>query len=145
MRHGHCDCPRAPPPRQAGRQGVRPRSEFVAFRVQAFGGLERVAGQRANGSWDTATWLIAKDAAHVENGRLVADSAAARKLLQSLGSAPVQVRGDRFKAKPHRRIPASEKPTAAMRRAQLANIKKAQAAQRQRRGAGTGTKRRGKA
>jgi len=121
---------------------VRPRAEFVSFRVQAFGGLERVAGQRANGSWDTATWLIAKNAAHVANGRLVADSAAADKLLRSLGSAPVQVRGDRFKAKPHRKIPASKKPTPAMRRAQLANIKKAQASQRKRRSAGTGTKRR---
>jgi hypothetical protein len=40
----------------------------------------------------------------------------------------VHVAGDRFKAKPRRDIPEEEKPTPAMRRAQAANIKKAQAA-----------------
>lgn len=111
---------------------VRPSQEFVAFRVQdvgAPGGVERVAGQRANGSWDTAKWLIEKTHAHLEGERLVPDSAEARKMFKSLGSVPVHVAGDRFKAKPRRDIPESEKPTPAMRRAQLANIKKAQAAQ----------------
>ncbi len=112
---------------------VRPSKEFVAFRVQDVGepgGVERVAGQRASGSWDTAKWLIEKTHAHVEDGRLVPDSAEARTLFRSLGSAPVHVEGDRFKARPRRDIPESEKPTPAMRRAQRANIKKAQAAQR---------------
>ncbi len=120
---------------------VRPSKEFVAFRVQALGGgLERVAGRRANGSWDTATWLIGKEHAHVDRGRLVPDSLAGEKLLNSLGSAPVLVGGDRFKAKPRRRIPKAAKPTPVMRRAQLANIKKAQAALRARRAARAGTK-----
>ena len=57
----------------------------------------------------------------------------AKKLFKSLGSAPVQVAGDRFRAKPRRDIPESEKPTPAMRRAQRDNIKKAQAAVRKRR------------
>ena len=114
---------------------VRPSKDFVAFRVQALSsGLERVAGRRANGSWDTATWLVDKRRAHVENGRLVGDSDAVRRMPARLGSTPVRVRGDRFRARPRRKIPASEKPTPAMRRAQLANIKKAQAALRARRG-----------
>jgi len=115
---------------------LRPSSQFVAFRVQdvgSKGGVERVAGQRASGSWDTAKWLIEKTDAHVEDGRLVPDSAEAEKLFTSLGSAPVQVDGDRFRAKPCRDIPEEEKPTPAMRRAQLSNIKKAQAAVRTRR------------
>jgi hypothetical protein len=116
---------------------VRPSSQFAAFRVQDVGrpgGVERVAGQRANGSWDTAKWLVEKSHAHLEGDRLVADSLEAEKLFKTLGSAPVQVAGDRFRAKPRRDIPESEKPTPAMRRAQLANIKKAQAALRRRRG-----------
>ena len=110
---------------------VRPARSFVRFRVQALGGtggIERVAGQRASGSWDTQKWLISKDKAHVENGMLVPDAADARELLVSLGSAARQVIGDRFKARPRRDIPERAKPTPAMRRAQLRNIRKAQAA-----------------
>ncbi|HUL89963.1 MAG TPA: hypothetical protein VLU23_17515 [Pseudolabrys sp.] len=70
--------------------------------------------------------MIEKTHAHVENGLLVADSAEARKVLASLSSVPVRISGDRFKAKPRRNIPEAEKPTPAMRRAQLQNIKKAQ-------------------
>lgn len=114
---------------------VRPSAQFVAFRVQdvgSRGGVERVAGRRATGSWDTAKWLVEKTHAHVEDGRLVPDSAEAKKLFKSLGSALVHVDGDRFRAKPRRDIPEDEKPTPAMRRAQLVNIKKAQAAVRTR-------------
>lgn len=115
---------------------VRPSREFVSFRVQdigAPGGVERLAGQRANGSWDTQKWLIEKSHAHLDNDTLVADSVEAEKVLASLGSPPVHVGGDRFKAKPRRNIPEAEKPTPAMRRAQTENIKKAQAAVRRRR------------
>lgn len=115
---------------------LRPSAQFVAIRVQDVGrpgGVERVAGQRATGSWDTAKWLVEKSHAHIENGRLVADSLEAEKLFKSLGSAPVHIGGDRFRAKPRRDIPESEKPTPAMRRAQAANIKKAQTAVRRRR------------
>lgn len=97
------------------------------------GGVERVAGRRATGSWDTAKWLVEKTHAHIENGRLVPDSDEAKKLFASLGSAPVHVDGDRFRAKPCRNIPEGEKLTPAMRRAQLTNIKKAQARVRPRR------------
>jgi hypothetical protein len=101
--------------------------------VGAPGGVERVAGRRTTGSWDTAKWLVEKTHAHVEDGRLVPDSAEAKQLFASLGSAPVHVEGDRFYAEPRHDIPESEKPTPAMRRAQLANIRKAQAAVRPRR------------
>ena len=115
---------------------LRPSNQFVAFRVQDVGepdGVERVAGLLASGSWDTVKWLVEKTHAHVEDGHLIADSAEARKLFKSLGSEPVLVDGDRFRAKPRRDIPESEKPTPAMRKAQAANIKKARAAVRKRR------------
>lgn len=105
---------------------VRPPGDFVRFRVQDIGGkggIERVAGQRASGSWDTQKWLIGKEHAHLEGGALVPDSAEARKLLSSLGSPASHVIGDRFKAKPQQDIPESEKP--AMRRARLPKIRKA--------------------
>ena len=123
---------------------VRPRTEFVSFRNQdvgARGGIERIAGRRANGSWDTQKWLIGKTEAHRIGKQFAPDSAAARNVLAQLGSVPRHLGGDRFIAKPRRKIPAAEKPTPAMRRAQLANIKKAQAAVRKRRG----TKKRAKA
>jgi len=115
---------------------VRPKSDFVFFRNQdvgARGGLERVAGRRANGTWDTQKWLIGKSEAHRAGKRLEPDTAAARKVLAQLGSVPRHLGGDRFIARPRRKIPESEKPTPAMRRAQLTNIKKAQAAVRKRR------------
>ena len=141
--------PRAKPGAKGGGRffhiELRPSRQFVGFRVQDVGGkggVERVAGQRANGSWDTAKWLVEKTQAHLDGDRLVADSLEAEKLFATLGSVPVLVSGDRFKAKPRRDIPEAEKPTPAMRRAQLANIKKAQAAVRARQ---RGTKARAKA
>lgn len=115
---------------------LRPSAQFVAFRIHDVGepgDVEPVAGRRASGSWDTAKWLIEKTHAHVEDGRLVADSAEARNLFADLGSPPVLIEGDRFHAEPRRDIPEHEKPTPAMRWARLANIKKAQAAARTRR------------
>lgn len=115
---------------------VRPKSQFTRFRVQDVGtrgGVERVAGQRSNGSWDTVKWLVEKTHAHVHGGTLVADTAEARKLLRSLGSTPVQTAGDRFRARPRTNIPASEKPTLKQRRAWQRNIRKAQQAKRRKR------------
>ena len=48
------------------------------------GGVERVAGQRTSGSWDTAKWLVEKSHAHIENDHLVPDSSEAKKLFASL-------------------------------------------------------------
>lgn len=126
---------------------IRPARDFVSFRVQDIGrpgGVERLAGRRASGSWDTQKWLIEKTHAHIENGRLVADSVEAEKVLASLSSVPVHIGGDRFKAKPRRDIPEAEKPTPAMRRAQKQNIKKAQATLRKRRKGATARPRRAK-
>jgi hypothetical protein len=114
---------------------VRSPRQFRTFRAQNLGRrgtILRVAGKRASGSWDTQKWLISKSVAHRVGRRLVGDTAGARQVIEKLGSAPVHFVGDRFKAKPRRNIPQSEKPTPAMRRAQRANILKAQAARRKR-------------
>jgi hypothetical protein len=110
---------------------VRHKTEFQTFRTQDVGkpgGIQRVAGKRQSGSWDTVKWLISKEDAHIENGRLVPDSEDARNLLKKLGSTPVRVRADTFQSKDWPNVPEREKPTAAQRRARSANIKKAQAA-----------------
>ena len=110
---------------------VRPKREFTTFRTQDVGergGIQRVAGKRSSGSWDTQKWLISKDEAHVEGGRLIPDTKDAREALKNLGSRPTHVSGDRFKAAPRENVPEKKKPTPAQKRARLANIKKAQAA-----------------
>jgi hypothetical protein len=110
---------------------VRPKTEFVMFRTQDIGEpghIQRVAGKRGSGSWDTQKWLIGKDDAHVENGKLIPDTAEAKGVLEALGSEAVLVKGDVFKAKPRPNVPESEKPTLAQRRARASNIKKALAA-----------------
>jgi len=110
---------------------VRPKRAFESFRTQDVGrqgGIERVAGKRASGSWSTQKWLIGKRHAHLARGRLVADTAAARKVLALLGSAPTHLSGDRFRAKDRPNVPERVKPTTAMKRARRGNIKKAQAA-----------------
>ena len=110
---------------------VRPKEEFVTFRTQDVGEpghIERLAGKRSSGSWDTVKWLISKEDAHVDHGQLIPDTEEARKVLDELGSKPVHVKGDMFKAQPRPNVPEREKPTAAQRRAQRENIKKAQAA-----------------
>ena len=111
--------------------GVRPKSEFVTFRTQDVGdpgGLQRVAGKRESGSWDTVKWLVSKDFAHVEKGKLVADHNDAKSLFEDLGSTPKQVRENYFEAKDRPNVPEKEKPTAPQRKARQENIKKAQAA-----------------
>ncbi|MDO8533481.1 MAG: hypothetical protein Q7S17_01905 [Xanthobacteraceae bacterium] len=112
---------------------VRPKRLFKRFRIQDVGksgGIERVAGRRSGGSWDTQKWLIGKRHAHRQGSRLVADTAEARKVLKTLGSQPRRIGGDRFRAKPRPDVPERDKPTPAQRRARRLNIKKAQAARR---------------
>jgi plasmid stabilization system protein ParE len=112
---------------------VRPTGQFATFRthdVGKKGGIQRVAGKRRSGSWDDQKWLISKEHAHVEDGKLIADTGDAREVLAALGSEPVRVTGDRFQAKPRPNVPEEKKPTPAQRRAQQQNIKKAQAARR---------------
>jgi hypothetical protein len=114
---------------------LRPARQFSRFRVQDVGkkgGLERLAGHRRSGSWDTVSWLISKEKAHVAGGHLVIDSAKDRSVLKQIKGPIVHVKGDVFHAHP-RNVPEAQKPTPAMRRAQKQNIKKAQAARRTRR------------
>src|SRR5437762_322553 len=52
---------------------VRDKSQFTTFRNQDVGekgGIQRLAGKRSSGSWDTQTWLISKDMAHIEGDEL---------------------------------------------------------------------------
>src|SRR5262249_3023923 len=110
---------------------VRPKGQFVTFRTQDVGGpghIERVAGKRQSGSCDAEAWLVSKQDAHMEGGRLIPDTKDARDLFAKLGSQPRHVKGDVFEAKDRPNIPEREKPTAAQQRARSENIKKAQAA-----------------
>lgn len=112
---------------------VRPKGDFKTFRTQDVGekgGIERVAGKRESGSWDTVKWLVSKEMAHVDGGILVADHEDAKNLFDDLGSAPKHLEGDRFEAKDRRGVAEKDKPTAAQTSARKANIKKAQAASR---------------
>jgi hypothetical protein len=112
---------------------VRRSRDFATFRTQDVGEpghIQRVAGKRSSGSWDTVKWLISKDDAHVENERLVPDSSEAKKVLSELGSRPVHLKGDIFEARPAPNVAEDEKPTPAQKRARSENIRKAQAARR---------------
>jgi hypothetical protein len=110
---------------------VRPKGEFTSFRVQDVGkrgGLERLAGRRRSGSWDTVSWLVSKNDARVDKHGHLKITGKAKSALKQIRGRIVHVKGDVFRAHPARNIPESEKPTAAMRRAQRTNIRKAQKA-----------------
>ena len=115
------------------RINVRPKEEFTTFRyhdVGEKGHILRLAGKRSSGSWDTLVWLISKEDAHIEGDTLVADTADARNLIETLGSKPKHVKEDVFEAKDRPNVPERKKPTEAQQKARLANIKKAQQARR---------------
>jgi hypothetical protein len=110
---------------------LRDGADFETFRTQDVGDpghLQRVGGKRAGGGWSTVKWLVSKEDAHVEDGKLVGDTQEAKDLIRRLRSRPTHIRGDRFQAKPRRNVPERSKPTAAQTRARKKNIKKAQAA-----------------
>lgn len=82
---------------------MRSKRYFRSFRTEQIGRkghIERVLGLRPNGAWETAKWLISKKDAHIQDGRLVPDSDKARDVLKQLGTRPVRVKGDLFKAEP---------------------------------------------
>ncbi len=112
---------------------VRPKGEFSTFRVHDIGKeghAQRLAGKRPNGRWDTQAWLINKNDAHIEQGKLVADEPKTKQILNKLSTVPRHVKGDIFRAKDRRDIPEKEKPTPAQKRARQKNIKKAQRARK---------------
>lgn len=113
--------------------GVRPKEQFETFRTHDIGDrghIERVAGKRSSGSWDTVKWLISKDDAEVKNKKLVAKTDDVEELLKKLGSSPKHIKGDFFEAKPRKNVPKKDKPTQAQKKARQENIKKAQQARR---------------
>jgi len=109
---------------------VRDKGEFVTFRIHDVGKkghVERLAGKRANGRWATQAWLIDKKEAHISKGILVGDSKDVKDVLGKLRRKPKYLKGDIFEAGPRVNIPEKAKPTPAMKKAQMKNIKKAQA------------------
>jgi hypothetical protein len=95
---------------------VRPKEEFTTFRYQDVGEkghIQRLAGKRNSGSWDTQAWLISKDDAHLDGATLVADTDDARKLIDALGTKPKHLKGDIFEAKDRPNVPEIKKPTEA--------------------------------
>lgn len=114
---------------------VREKDQFETFRTHDVGdegGVQRLAGKRSSGSWDTQAWLIEKGDAHIENGYLKADTDDVRKVLGDLESTPRHVEGDIFEAKPRKNVPEKEKPTEAQKKARRENIQKAQEEARKR-------------
>jgi hypothetical protein len=113
---------------------VRPKTEFKTFRTQDVGEsghLERIAGKRSSGSWDTASWLVNKEDAHMNSKeKLIIDNPKVRTLLKQIRGYIKLVKGDVFASKPRRNVPEKEKPTLRQRRAQTMNIKKAQTVRR---------------
>jgi len=96
---------------------VRPKTEFETFRYHDVGGpghIQRLAGQRSNGSWDDQAWLISKKDAHVEDHFLKADSEDAKNILEIYGPAH-QIEGDIFLGHPHRDEAGSGQPTGAQK------------------------------
>jgi hypothetical protein len=95
---------------------VRPKGEFSIFRyhdVGEKGHMQRLAGKRSSGYWDTHVWLISKEDAHLEGDTLIPDTEDARNLIEDLGSTPKHIKEDVFEAKDRPNIPESEKPTEA--------------------------------
>ncbi len=85
---------------------INPKKRFSSFRTQDVGkpgSLERVAGRRKNGDWDTAAWLVEKGSAHVDGNRLVVDEPQAKSLLKQVREPITREKGDVFSAKPRKR------------------------------------------
>lgn len=110
---------------------VLPKSDFISFQTQDVGRrghIQRVAGQRASGYWSTVKWLIDKDEAHVQDNKLVPDTKAARDVLEQLGSEPVRMLGDLFKARPRPSFRGEPKPVRTVTRARRETPRKVQTA-----------------
>lgn len=92
---------------------IRPKEQFNSFRVQdvgKHGGLERVAGHRPDGSWDTQAWLVEKKDARVIGGKLMLGGGA-KSLLNQIDGVITHLQGDIWKAHVKHKIPVHERPT----------------------------------
>jgi len=110
---------------------VRDKNQFTSFKTHDVGdkgGIERIAGHRQSGSWDTQAWLISKNRATKIGNTLKAKDDYVQKVLNELGSTPKYIKGDIFEARPRPNVPEKDKPTEAQKQAQKENIKKAQEA-----------------
>jgi hypothetical protein len=113
---------------------LRPKGQFKTFRVQDVGekgGLERLAGKRPGpgGTWDTVTWLVSKDDAYIDAHGHLKIKGKAKSVLKQIKGKIVHVKADIFRAH-EKNVREIDKPTPAMKRAQKANIKKAQRAKK---------------
>ncbi len=82
---------------------VRPKEQAADVKIEdtELGGhVERVLMKGSDGVWRTATWLVAKEDAHVENGELIVDDPEARPVLRRIQGAITHKEGDIFRAKP---------------------------------------------
>lgn len=111
---------------------IRPTQKFTSYRTQDVGRkghTKRLTGRRSSGSWGTRSWLISKKDARVTGkGELIIDSKTTKRMLSGIRGPIKHVKADVFRAHPRKNVPESAKPTVAMRRAQMKNIKKAQRA-----------------
>jgi len=86
---------------------VRPKEGFKSFRVHDVGSeghLERLAGRRSSGSWDTVSWLVSKDDAHVESGRLIITNKKVKESVAKGTSGRItHVKADIFHAHPKKK------------------------------------------
>jgi hypothetical protein len=108
---------------------VLPKADFVTFQTQDVGRrghIQRVAGQRSSGYWSTVKWLIDKTDAHVQDNKLIPDTNEAKNVIEQLGSEPVRMLGDRFKARPRPSFRAEAKPTRTQTRARRESVRKMQ-------------------
>ncbi|MDQ3634595.1 MAG: hypothetical protein M3405_08820 [Acidobacteriota bacterium] len=81
---------------------IRSPAEFKRFRLVGINekiGIEKVNGQREDCSWEIVKWLVSKDAAHIEDGKLIADHKKVQEIFDKINSVPIHIEGDRFVAK----------------------------------------------
>lgn len=112
---------------------IRRRDQFRSFKTHDVGdkgGIQRVAGRRRSGSWDTQAWLVSKDRAQPWGQSLKAKDSEVQDLFDKLGSKPRHIAGDIYSARSERNVPEKDKPTRAQLEAWGENIKKARMAMR---------------
>ena len=67
--------------------------------------MERIVGKRSSGSWDTATWLVEKNRAHVDkSGKLIIDDPQDKTALKQIRGPIMHKKGDVSTAKPRKNI-----------------------------------------
>jgi hypothetical protein len=79
---------------------IRPRKQFVAFRTlgaEAPSSVQRLTNHQPMSIRPNQTWLLSKEIAHVEKGRIIPDTSEAVELLAAFGHQPVHQRDDLFK------------------------------------------------